>query len=199
METIRGKQTVLLDSQAFSLNLNKYQQTLIDLGTGDGRFVQHVARSSSKTFAIGVDACRENLRDVSRNAAPNSLYLIANAQALPLELYGKATRITINFPWGSLLEGLLSEDQGLLNGLAAIAQPHTLLEVRLNGGALSEARAQLEPGSAKIKQALSRAGFIMREPVLLGPTELRACHTTWANRLAFGRDPRAVYLRGQAR
>jgi hypothetical protein len=30
----------------------------------------------------------------------------------------------------------------------------------------------------------------------LGPADLRACPTTWAHRLAFGRDPRALWLHG---
>ena len=34
-------------------------------------------------FAIGVDACRENLRANSHAAQANALYLIADARALP--------------------------------------------------------------------------------------------------------------------
>jgi 16S rRNA (adenine(1408)-N(1))-methyltransferase len=197
MEIIRGKQTFQMDALALARQLIGYSQILIDLGTGDGRFVQHMAQARSDQFAIGVDACRENLRALSRIALPNALYVIANAQALPCELYRLASHVTINFPWGSLLSGLLAGDPMLLAGLDAIAQLGTTLDVRLNGGALAEAGWSLEDGTERVRQVLSANGFAVKQHVELDALELRACPTTWAKRLAFGRDPRAQYLHGK--
>ena len=142
-----------------------------------------------------MDACRENLRKASRKAPGNVLYVIANALALPGELGGMASKVTINFPWGSLLTGLLDGDPMLLEGLFAIARPGAVLEVRLNGEALREAGYTLESGGARVRQALHEGGFDVGDPVRLDARELRQCHTTWAKRLAYGRDPRAVCLR----
>jgi 16S rRNA (adenine(1408)-N(1))-methyltransferase len=174
-----------------------YDEVLIDVGTGDGRYVLHVARTSPTWFAVGVDACRDNLRKASRKAPSNALYVIANALALPKEeLDGMASKVTINFPWGSLLTGLLNGEPVLLEGLLAISRPGATLEVRLNAGALAEAGYTLESGGARIRQALHEGGFEVAGDLLrLDARQLRQCPTTWAKRLAYGRDPRAAFLR----
>jgi len=173
-----------------------YSDVLIDVGTGDGRYVLHVARTRPTWFAVGVDACRDNLRKAaSRKAPPNALYVIANALALPGELDGMASKLTINFPWGSLLTGLLNGNPMLLEGLLAVARPGAELEIRLNAGALSDAGYTLESGAARVRQALQSGGFDVGDLVRLYARELRQCRTTWAKRLAYGRDPRAVCMR----
>ena len=198
MEIITGKHSYDLDTAAFAARLAGYRDILVDIGTGDGRYVDHVARARPDLLAFGVDACRENLRSGSRKAPRNALYVIANAQALPRELYGRATHVTINFPWGSLLRGLIDGDALLLDGLRGIAQPGAALEVRLNGGALAEAGCSLEQGGVLVRRTLRDAGFEVRPPVSLDAAALRECPTTWARRLAFGRDPRALYLRARS-
>jgi trans-aconitate methyltransferase len=196
MEIIRGKQASFMDQSALADNLAAYRQVHLDIGTGDGRFVQHLAQANPDTFVIGLDACRENLQALSRRAPDNALFVIANACNLPPELNALAGRISINFPWGSLLHGLLSDDPALLDGLRRTARPDSALDVRLNAGALNEAGWTLEDGAAQVRRVLNASGFHMRPPVALGGPELRDCPTTWAKRLAFGRDPRAIHLGG---
>ncbi len=196
MEIIRGKCTSFMDARALAPRLAGYEAIHIDMGTGDGRFVRHIAQTGPKRFVIGIDACRENLYEVSRRAPPNTLFVIANAQALPPELYDLAAQVTINFPWGSLLDGLLANDPALLAGLVAVARPHAGLEVRLNAGALAEAGWSLQEGADQVREVLAVNGFDVQPPIALAASELRSIPTTWAKRLAFGRDPRAVYLRG---
>ena len=194
MECIRGKTSAEIGRAP---GVAGYGAVLIDVGTGDGRYVLHVARPSPTWFAVGVDACRDNLRKASRKAPSNALYVIANALALPKEeLDGMASKVTINFPWGSLLTGLLNGEPVLLEGLLAISRPGATLEVRLNAGALAEAGYTLESGGARIRQALHEGGFEVAGDLLrLDARQLRQCPTTWAKRLAYGRDPRAAFLR----
>jgi 16S rRNA (adenine(1408)-N(1))-methyltransferase len=199
MESIQGKHALRIDAPALTSRMAGYREFLLDIGTGDGRFVREMALANPARFAIGVDACRENLRAGSRTAPANALFLIADARALPAALDRLATQITINFPWGSLLAGLLIGEPALLGRLAAVAQPGTLLELRLNAGALAEAGWSLEDGGERIRQVLRAAGFCARPPAALGLRELRACPTSWAKRLAHGRDPRGLYLRGAYR
>jgi 16S rRNA (adenine(1408)-N(1))-methyltransferase len=195
VECIRGKTSAEIDVDQLAAGVAGYDDVLIDVGTGDGRYVLHVARTSPNWFAIGVDACRDNLRKASRKAPPNALYVIANALALPGELGGMASKVTINFPWGILLTALLDGEPMLLEGLLAISRPGAALEVRLNAGALAEAGYTLESGAARIRQALRQGSFeVAGDPLRLDARELRRCPTTWAKRLAYGRDPRAVYL-----
>ncbi len=199
MEIIRGKHASFIDASALAERRAGYSTVHIDIGTGDGRFVRHTAQICPNCLVIGVDACRANLHKVSRRAPANALFVIANAQELPPELHGLAAQVTINFPWGSLLEGLLGNDPALLAGLVAVARSDAKLEVRLNGGALSRAGWSLEQGAIRIREVLTLNGFAMRAPATLMARELRLHPTTWAKRLAFGRDPRAVYLRGARR
>jgi 16S rRNA (adenine(1408)-N(1))-methyltransferase len=197
VEYLVGKRALTLDQPAFMERLGGRTRVLMDIGTGDGCFVRAAALADPGVFVIGLDACRQPLWRAARTAPRNALYVIANALALPHELDGRATHLTINFPWGSLLAGLLDGDPTLLDRLAAIAQPGAALDVRLNAGALAEAGRTLEDGGVAVRAALQGAGFALRPPVALGPAELRACPTTWAHRLAFGRDPRALWLRGR--
>lgn len=197
MEIIRGKQTSIMTPLALVESARRYDAVHIDLGTGDGRFVQHTALNQPARLVIGIDACRENLYTRSRLAPANALFVIASAQQLPAALSGLATQVTINFPWGSLLTDLLTSDSLVLRELWRITSPGAALEIRLNAGALNEAGWTLEEGIDRVSALLMESGFSMRRPVLLTARELTAFPTTWAKRLAFGREPRAIALSGR--
>jgi 16S rRNA (adenine(1408)-N(1))-methyltransferase len=192
MEIVQGKMRVFMDADALDTRLEGYDSLHIDIGTGDGRYVQHLAQTGC--FAVGIDACRENMLQAARRAPANALFVVANAAALPRELDGRAASLSINFPWGSLLEGLLSGEAGLLAGLERLAQPGAALDVRLNAGALAEAGYTLEDGACAVSDMLRGCGFAVHPPRVMTARDLAACPTTWAKRLAYGRDPRAVYL-----
>lgn len=196
MEILRGKHASFIDRRTLAERLAGYNTIHIDIGTGDGRYVQHSAKSDPTCFGIGIDSCRENLQEVSRRAPANTLFVIANALALPSELRGLATQFTVNFPWGSLLEGLMVADSAVLAGLKAIARPHARLDIRLNSGALAEVGYRLEQGAERVQAALTASDFAMQSPVTLTERELKSFPTSWAKRLAFGRDPHAVYVHG---
>jgi trans-aconitate methyltransferase len=195
VQRIQGRRCLELDMPALIQRARASSCTLLDLGAGDGRIVAQMARAYPDSLAIGIDACRENLHEHSRRAPENAVFLVANALTLPAELTGIATRLTINFPWGSLLTGLL-DDPAFCARLASVVRPGATLEVAVNGGALAEAGWALEAGAARIQSNLRAAGCALRTPQAWGAAELRACPTTWARRLAFGRDPRAVFLTG---
>jgi predicted RNA methylase len=196
METIRGRMPCTLDSTELQARLANHQRVILDLGTGDGKFALHHARTFPKHFVIGVDSCRENLREYSRVKLTNLLFIIASAQDLPHELNGLASQLTINFPWGSLLESLLYADTSLMHGLASIAQANADIDIRLNGGALAEAGSNLENGTRTIYNHLINLGWYIKTPIAMNTTALRNFPSTWAKRLAFGRDPRAMILSG---
>lgn len=194
METLWGRRSLDLDSNGLKQRLTDYTHTLIDLGTGDGRFVRCLAEKYTESFFIGIDACRENLRLNSQQNLPNALFIIASAQALPKELNGLASRVSINFPWGSLLESLLRSDAALIDGLSAISRPQASLEIYLNGDALRTAGWTLDSGADQIEATLTASGWRTKSRGSLDAQALRSLSSTWAKRLAFGRDPRAVRL-----
>jgi hypothetical protein len=197
METIRGRKSFEVDLNRWKQRLTNYNRILLDLGTGDGRYARTFAGEHPGWFVIGVDSCRENLREHSQVKLPNLLFIIASAQELPRELNGLISHITINFPWGSMLESLLASDPKLMSGLESVSRPAAALELRLNGGALAETGTTLKAGAKKIYSNLYQSGWQVKAPVAMGAQVLRRFPSTWAKRLAFGRDPRAVMLSGQ--
>ena len=75
-------------------------------------------------------------------------------------------------------------------------RPNASLEIRLNGGTLTHAGYALEAGTQQVRAALGQNGFTMAHPVAMTARDLKTFPTTWAKSLAFGRDPRAMFLRG---
>ena len=194
METILGKTSLDLNLTGLQERLTNYQRIMLDLGTGDGRYVHSLAEKNPGWFVIGVDACRENLHEHSRAKLTNMLFVIASAQNLPPELNGLVSQITINFPWGSLLESLLSGDSNLMRGLESISCSTTLIDLRLNAGALAEAGWTLDAGAERIHNNLLQARWQVNAPMMLNASTLSNFPSTWAKRLAIGRDARAIAL-----
>ena len=196
METIRGKISHDLDLTTLQARLANYSGIALDLGTGDGKFAFCHADSFPERFVIGLDSCRENLREFSRAKLPNLLYVIASAQNLPHELSGLVSHVTVNFPWGSLLGSLLTGDPLFMRGLETVLSSSATLDLCLNGGALDEAGWSLEDGMDQVRENFVHAGWRMNMPVSMDSHALCVFPSTWAKRLAFGRDPRAIQLSG---
>ena len=197
METIWGKASLDLDFNGLKERLvADYHCVVLDLGTGDGRYVHSLAEKNPGWFVIGVDSCRENPHEHSRAKLPNMLFVIASAQNLPCELNGLVSHVTINFPWGSLLESLLTGDARLMQGLESVSRPTASVDIRLNGGALAEAGWTLKDGAERICENLIHAGWRINPYVWMDSRSLCNFPSTWAKRLAFGRDPRAIQLSG---
>ena len=194
METIRGKTSPEMTASDLQKQLMGYKYVLIDLGTGDGRYMRCMAEQHKERFFIGVDACRDNLRANSRRILPNALFIIADAQALPTELNGLASHITINFPWGSLLDSLLSSEDSLISRLLSATRPFAGMDIHLNAEALVTAGWALESGADQIECIVNTVGWRTKSRSWMDAHLLRSFPTTWAKRLAFGRDPRAIRL-----
>jgi SAM-dependent methyltransferase len=164
-----------------------YERVTLDLGTGDGRFARELAGRCPVEGVIGVDTAGANLREAIRRSPENARFLVGDALALPEPLVELADQVTINFPWGSLLRALLEGDERLLPVLAGRE-----CVILVNAGAMAEAGYRFENGIEALLRTLRRGhprGLRWRE---IERDELRRIPTTWAKRLAFGRDPRAV-------
>ena len=115
-------------------------KVLVDIGTGDGRFVLDMAREHSDHLCIGIDAAVENLSKTSRVAAakpkkggvPNAIFLRGAAENLPGLLGGIADIVTINYPWGSLMKIVSEPDIGYLRQIREICKSGAELSVLLN-------------------------------------------------------------------
>src|SRR5438046_57999 len=95
----------------------------MDLGTGDGRSVVRAARRHPDVLFIGLDADPTRMRRASQHAPANALFVVATGERLPTELDGRVSAVSVSFPWGSLLRGLIAPSATVLAGVARVLRP----------------------------------------------------------------------------
>jgi 16S rRNA (adenine(1408)-N(1))-methyltransferase len=188
---------------------------IVDIGTGDGRFVYQCARRDRTKFFIGVDANPKALEKISekiyRRAAkgglPNVLFVQAAVESLPPELDGVSDEIHIHFPWSSLLRAVVAGDSEILSGLRRICAPHCLLEIiigldperdraeieRLGLPTLSE-----EYLEAVLIPRYRAAGFEVLERGKLSQRDWAQLQTSWARKLQGNTEREVFYLIARA-
>src|SRR6266704_2224219 len=129
---------------------------------------------------VGIDASAAAMAEASRRAAasprrggrPNALFVAAAAEALPPELDGLADLVTVHFPWGSLLRGLLGADPGVVGGIARVMRPGARLDLlvsvtdRDHGAGASPLEAK---AIAALAPAYRRLGLELDRPRLVRP------------------------------
>jgi 16S rRNA (adenine(1408)-N(1))-methyltransferase len=188
---------------------------IVDIGTGDGRFVYQSARRNPKKFYIGIDPNTRPLEKISekiyrkpaKGGAPNVLFVQAPVEDLPAELDGVADELHVHFPWGSLLRAVATGDVGVLQNLRRICSPGALLEVVLG---LDPARDQSEferlgltPLTVEyIDETLvpqyGAAGFEITERGIIPAAEWPELDTSWAKRLHQNDQREITYLIARA-
>jgi len=72
------------------------------------------------------------MRHASRRAPQNARFVVAAAECLPAELAGQVDELTVIFPWGSLLRGLVEPDGTILDGLARVLRPAATVEALMS-------------------------------------------------------------------
>ena len=189
---------------------------IIDLGTGDGRFVYQSARENPNRFHIGIDASTSALEKISekvfrkptKGGLSNVLFVQAAIEDLPPELDGIADEVHVHFPWGSLLHAVASGDLVALQGIRRMCAPDALLEVligldperdmsefeRLGLGPLTpEYVADVLIPNYRV------AGFEVIETGVLGRSEWPALESSWGQKLKSGSTNRSlIYLIARA-
>ncbi len=157
-------------------------------------------------LAIGVDADAAAMAEASRRAArsvrrgglPNALFVVAAAEALPPELTGLAAQLTVQFPWGSLLRGLLRADPQILHGIVRVCRPGAAVTLLLSVTERDHVAGieRLDAGSVeRLAPAYAAHGLLLREGRPATAAELVASRSSWARRLGAGGHRPAWLLR----
>lgn len=157
---------------------------------------------------VGVDASAAAMAVASRRAAatprrgglPNALFVVAAVEALPRELDGRADLVTVHFPWGSLLRGLLAADPAVMTGLTRVMRPGATLSLLLSSTDRDRG-AGIEPLHEPALRALAAAyadwGLDVTEARPATPADVAAAHSTWGKRLGAGGRRPAWLLRAR--
>lgn len=184
---------------------------IVDIGTGDGRFVYTAARQNPHKFFIGIDANAAALKEISTKATrkpakgglPNVLFLQAAVEDLPEELNGLADEIHIHFPWGSLLKAVATGDADVLQSLRRISAPDCFLEIIIG---IDEERDRTEierlglPALTTdylqniLAPLYETAEFKVIESGVLSSENWAKLETTWARKLQGNTSRKVVYL-----
>jgi 16S rRNA (adenine(1408)-N(1))-methyltransferase len=179
-----------------------HDRVVVDLGTGDGKFVVAAARAEPSALVVGIDADASSMvesssRAARRQALPNAVFVVAAAESLPAELCAAADLVTVHFPWGSLLRGVVEGEPDIADQIASIAAPGARVELLLS--ARQSDRVSWLPRIDE--EAVSRAcetfaahGFRRVTARLATADEVAASRSTWAKRLGAGRPEREVWL-----
>jgi 16S rRNA (adenine(1408)-N(1))-methyltransferase len=208
-----GKETFRLDDDEFESLAREYADVVIDLGTGDGRFVLRTARERPQSLVVGIDPVHDAMAGVARRASakpsrggvPNALFLVASAEALPPALSSKASMVTVNFPWGSLLRTLVLPDPGGLRVVVGLLEPGGCLIALLNASVTDDRdygeRLGLPPlEGAHIDQRLvpgwQESGLDGVSWHRLEPHEEPPHHTTLCRRLVRGSSRSTIVVEG---
>ncbi len=192
-------------------SLHTGEGVVIDIGTGDGRFVSAMAKANPAKFYIGVDANTKPLekpsmkatRNPKKGGLPNAMFVQAAVEDLPEEFNAAADEIHIHFPWGSLLKAVATGDEIILRSLWRIAAPGCLLEIVIG---LDPQRDKAETERRDIPDLTpvflhsylipkyNAAGFELLDHARLDAVEWSRLETSWARKLQGNEGRKVFYL-----
>jgi 16S rRNA (adenine(1408)-N(1))-methyltransferase len=164
------------------------------------------AAREPETLAIGIDAdaasmaeaSRKAMRAAKRSALPSALFVVASAEALPAELNGCVDLLTVQFPWGSLLRGILDGDPAIVSGIARLTKPGAAVTLLLSVTEHDRVtgRVSLDDATfADLEPRYAAHGLSLREARPATVEQLANSHSTWAKRLRAGSQRPAWYAR----
>jgi len=138
---------------------------------------------------------------VLRRKLDNALFVQAAVERLPPELAGTADRITVNFPWGSLLKTLAAPDRQVLSDIAGLGKPGAAVTILVNMSVFDDdaycARAGLscppvfaDPGATRA--LYGRAGLDVTR--IVPDLTVMPYRTSWGQKLTKGTRRRVLRL-----
>ena len=171
----------------------------MDVGAGDGGFVLHRARTEPTTFAIAIDASPDALASgawrAKRARITNAAFLVESAERLPRELAHIADEVVVQFPWGSLLHGVLDGSSSVLGPIAGLMKVRA--ELRVLASAMDrDGVGEVTPSVIASRCAMyAEYGLHLLEVKWASGAIVAESRSAWAKRLAVGRERRAVVAR----
>lgn len=210
MEILRGKTSDSMSQADFAALAAKYSQVAVDIGTGDGKFIYQLARQQPDWLCIGLDAARENLAEYAakiykkpaKGGLANALYVISAIENLPPELENSANAVYVNFPWGSLLRGLVLADPLILGAIARLAKPNATLTLLFNYNIFDDpVPLELRDLPAfsldhvdSVLPAYHRAGLALVDRAIVGAEVIQTIPTLWAKRVLLSPNAETVRI-----
>ncbi len=204
MIVITGDKKNEIDKKSFKDECKKHNKVILDIGTGDGKFVYRNAIKNKNNLYIGLDPAEKQIQIYSKKAnrrrLKNALYILGSLENLPEELYSTVDKIFVNLPWGTLLEKIVKSNEIYTKELSKILKKDGEIEIIFGYVPELEPSETERLGLPKIEnesdvlKAFStfKKIFEVVEMKRLVKEDLDKIETTWAKKLKFGKD-RFIY------
>jgi 16S rRNA (adenine(1408)-N(1))-methyltransferase len=139
-EQILGKKSEQISREKTLSFLEDYHDIHIDLGTGDGLFAWRLAKEFPQKAVIGIDAAKDSLKEASsravkkpsRGGTPNAIFLCDNVLEMDNTFEGLADCVSVNFPWGSLLQAVIIPFPEFVSKMASLLKMGGELHQHIN-------------------------------------------------------------------
>ena len=205
MISIVGNNQKELEADEFRNLMKSFEKVILDIGTGDGRFVYKNALKNDKNLYIGLDPVVKQLEKYSKKAIrkklKNILFVQGSAENIPPELFCEINKIFINLPWGTLLEKIVKTDQYFIKDLYILLKKQGELEITFGylpelepseTQRLSLPNISLDFISNTIMSNFKIYGFNINSVEEISKEYLKNIETTWSKKLTFGKN-RKIY------
>lgn len=205
MKAIKGNKTLEIAKKELNDLTGSYETVIIDLGTGDGRFVYKTAKENPNKLVIGIDPSQKQLEIYSRKCnkekLENALFVLGSVENLPTELEGIAEIVYINFPWGSLLGGIAGADEKVTENISSLVKTGGKLDVTFGYSQDAEPsevkrlgldNLTLDTIETEIVPEFEKNGLSLQQLYALRKEDMFKISSSWGKKLTFGQD-RAVF------
>jgi 16S rRNA (adenine(1408)-N(1))-methyltransferase len=195
---VKGKKTEKIQDLK---GIENFEKIIVDLGTGDGRFVYENAKIFPQNYYIGVDTLAKSMEEFSSKTAReklnNALFVVGNAESFLPGINYIVDEIFINFPWGSLLAYCVKPSEIFLQELKRVLKVGGLVQMTFGYSEEFEQKQverlelpsiTLDSLQTKIAENYIGNGFRLCKVAELTKSEVFEIGSTWGKKLKFGRD-----------
>ena len=122
-------------------------------------------------------------------AAAAALFAVATVEALPAELDEVADLMTVHFPWGSLLRGLLGADPATMSSLTRVLRPGATLQLLVSSTDRDRGAGvpPIQPAALHtLAASYATWGLAVTQLRPATVADVAAAHSSWGKRLGAG-------------
>lgn len=207
MRIIKGTKT---EDSSLPKELSDFEKIICDLGCGDGKQIYKLAKSNPNNYYIGIDSNKSLLAEISarvlkkesKGGLKNLLFIEANAYNLPDELENLFDEVQINFPWGSLLEGVALANPELFNSISKISKNNSVLKMLFTYNDKFEESYRLQKSLPKLslyylnslKPKFTSYGIKVTNIYILTTEQKKNIQSSWGKKILSKRNREVYYL-----
>jgi 16S rRNA (adenine(1408)-N(1))-methyltransferase len=207
MKVIKGNKVIEYSAAELTEACLSFDKIEIDIGTGDGRYIYKNALRSPNTFFIGIDPNQKQLEMYSKKALKNKItnisFVLNSIENLQEDFNGIADVVTINLPWGSLLQAIALPNETIITKFSTMLKTNGILKI------IFGYTQETEPGEVNrlglsiidlnyinkaIGPAFQQQRLKLTNAHLVQKSELKNFESTWSKKLSFGKDRPIYYI-----